>query len=134
MSIQILIVDDELMTRMTLAGYLRDYGYTVKAVSSAREAIQYQQITPYEICIVDIRMPGIDGVETIRQLHTIEKTTRYIIYTGSPQFKLPPNLRATGLREEHIVHKPILDMGVFVELIKSLLSMSDSSPEMQEEQ
>ena len=122
MSISILIVDDERLTRISLVEYMLDAGYSVDSVPSATQAIQYQSDNQYQVCIVDIRMPGTDGVETIHKLHRLNNETRYIIYTGSPQFALSPGLKAMGLTNDYIVRKPVFDMHVFVELINKLIS------------
>jgi YesN/AraC family two-component response regulator len=69
------------------------------------------------VCIVDIRMPMMGGVDVILTLHQIAPSTRFIVYTGSPQFVVPPVLEEIGLSECDIVRKPVMDMDVFMALI-----------------
>lgn len=114
---RILIVDDEHLTRISLAGFLHDAGYETAAASNGESAIQLQREQPFDLCIVDIRMPGIDGVETILRMNRIASNSRFIICTGSPQFTLTPALKEINMSERHIVRKPILDMNIFVTLI-----------------
>lgn len=80
---------------------------------------QLQRERPFDVCIVDIRMPGMDGSETILALHQIAPDSRFIIYTGSPHFTLSPALKEIGVSKCNIVRKPVLDMNVFITMIDS---------------
>ena len=86
-------------------------------MTDGESAIQMQQELPFDVCIVDIRMPGMGGGETILKFHQIAPDSRFVICTGSPQFALSPALRELGLSERDIVRKPVLDMKIFVALI-----------------
>jgi len=116
---RILVVDDERLARISLADFLQEAGYETEVASDGESAIRLQQKQPFDVCIVDIRLPGIDGVETILSLHRIEPQTRFIVYTGSPQFALSPALKKIGLSRNYVVRKPVFDMTVFVRLIAS---------------
>lgn len=116
---RILIVDDEHLACVSLADFLRDAGYEAVAVGDGNSAVELQQKRPFDVCIVDIRMPGLDGVETIVALHRVASGSRFIVYTGSPQFALSPMLKKIGLSECDVVKKPVLDMDVFLALIES---------------
>lgn len=117
---RILIADDEHLARTSLADFLREAGYETVTAADGESAIRLQQKQPFDVCIMDIRMPDVDGVETILALHRITPASHFIVYTGSPNFTLPPALRAIGLSEHHIVRKPVLDMEKFLDLIESL--------------
>ena len=114
---RMLIVEDERLTRISLAEFLKDRGYEIAVATDGESAIEIQQDHPFDVCIVDIRMPGMEGGETILRLYQIAPDSRFIIYTGSPQFALSPALKELGLSERDIVRKPVLDMGIFVALI-----------------
>jgi DNA-binding NtrC family response regulator len=115
---RILIVDDERLTRISLADFLQESGYETEVASDGRSAFQLQQVHPFDVCIVDIRMPGMDGLETILTLHRMAAHSKFIIYTGSPQFTLPPILEKMDISDKHLVRKPISDMSIFVDLIE----------------
>jgi CheY-like chemotaxis protein len=117
---RILIVDDERLTRVSLADFLQEAGYETTTTGDGESALQLQQEWPFDVCIVDIRMPDMDGVETILALHRAAPGSRFIVYTGSPQFTLPPVLKKIGLSERYIVRKPVLDMNIFVALIEQV--------------
>ncbi|MBN1582514.1 MAG: response regulator [Anaerolineae bacterium] len=114
----VLVVDDERLTRISLAAFLQDAGYQSVAVQDGESAIQLHQQQPFRVCIVDIRMPGMDGIETILALHQIAPDSYYIICTGSPQFVLPSILQEIGLSEKDVIQKPVLDMNIFCALIE----------------
>ncbi len=114
---RILIVDDERLSRISLADFLYEAGYDTAVAGDGESAIQLQQQQPFDVCIVDIRMPGIDGIETIHALHRISPNSRFIICTGSPQFTLSPSLKEIGMSEYCVVHKPVLDMNIFLDLL-----------------
>lgn len=121
---RVLIVDDERLTRVALSDYLQEKGYDAVAAVDGQEAIRRQREHPFDVCIVDVRMPGIDGIETVTTLSRLAKDTRFIICTGSPQFTLTPPLREVGLEPRYIVYKPVVDMETFVVLIEQLFPIS----------
>lgn len=114
---RILIVDDEHLTRISLADFLDEMGYETAVAGDGESAVRLVQERSFDVCIVDIRLPGMDGVETILRLHQTMPDAHFIIYTGSPQFALSPPLQAIGVSERDIVRKPVLDMEVFATLI-----------------
>ncbi len=121
-SARVLIVDDEFLTRISLAGFLQEMGYTTAVAEGGETALSLQREQTFDVCIVDVRMPGLDGVETLLALHAIAPQSRYLIYTGSPLFTLSPALQAIGLTEADVIHKPLRDITVFVERIEDLLN------------
>lgn len=124
--IRVLIVDDEPLTRISLADFLEEMGYTVVMAEGGEAAIHLQQEQAFDVCIVDIRMPGISGVETLLALNRINPQSRYLVYTGSPQFVLSPALENIGLTESDVIRKPLPDMSIFIERIEKLLDLGTS--------
>ncbi|MBN2005528.1 MAG: response regulator [Anaerolineae bacterium] len=116
---RILIVDDEHLTGIALADYLQEEGFIPTVVENAQAAIEAQKEQPFNVCIVDIRMPGMDGVEATLALHKIAPMSHFIICTGSPEFTVPSVLKQIGLTQQAVVTKPILDMEIFIALLKS---------------
>jgi CheY-like chemotaxis protein len=121
MGLWVLIVDDEEMIRENLVAYLEDEGMQVMAVSSAEEAIQYLKAGyAFAVCIMDMRLPGIDGNMAIRVLHAIRATMKFIVHTGSVNYSLPGDLRAIGLEDEQIYRKPLSDMAPLAAAVRKL--------------
>lgn len=116
----ILVVDDEPLARLSLADFLTESGYEVATADGGQAALALQQQNSFDICIVDLRMPGMDGIETIQALHRLAPSSQFIIYTGSPHFTLPPALQKLGMTDAQIIHKPLVDLDTFLSLIDNL--------------
>jgi DNA-binding NtrC family response regulator len=65
---RILVVDDDQGIRSSLSRILRSYGHEVQVAKDGLEAIGFCNEFPPDLLLIDIRMPGIDGVETFRRL------------------------------------------------------------------
>jgi two-component system response regulator HydG len=79
---RILIVDDELVVRDSLGKWFTTEGYTVRTVDSAREALSCFQSGAWDVALIDIKMPGMDGIELQLRLHQIDPDLIVIIMTG----------------------------------------------------
>ena len=78
----ILVVDDEFTVRDSLYQWFRKDGYEVTAVENATEALQAMQDQRYEVVLLDIKMPGMDGVELQAHLHHIDPAAAVIMITA----------------------------------------------------
>jgi two-component system nitrogen regulation response regulator NtrX len=78
----ILIVDDEESVRNSLAGVMKDEGYEVVAAASGREGIDLLREAQPSIALLDIAMPEMDGIETLRRLKEIRPDLPVVMITG----------------------------------------------------
>jgi two-component system, NtrC family, response regulator HydG len=78
---RILIVDDELVVRDSLARWFTSEGYETKALASAREALELAD-REWDLALLDIKMPGMDGIELQRRLKESDPDLIMIIMTG----------------------------------------------------
>jgi DNA-binding NtrC family response regulator len=78
----ILVVDDEEAMTESLAAWLREDGYSVDTASSGREAIEKARAREYAIYFVDLKMPGLDGIETMMEIRKLQKDASVIIITA----------------------------------------------------
>jgi len=123
---QVLIVDDEEDIRANVTAYLEDEGLEVEAVESGEQAIACVEAgAHYGVCVMDIRLSGMDGNRAILALHERSPQTQFVIYTGSVNYALPHSLRSLGISEEQVFMKPLEDMGSLADLVKSLLGRCD---------
>ncbi len=119
----ILIVDDEEMIRDGLRAYLEDEGMRVVALESAEEALEYVRGgQTFAVCIMDMRLPDMDGNAAIRLLHTLCPNMRFVIHTGSADYSLPRDLRNLGLTEDEVYLKPMADLAPLAESVCRLVS------------
>jgi two-component system KDP operon response regulator KdpE len=81
---KILIVDDEAAERITLGELLRLEGYQVTLAATGEEALTLSrsQSSPYDIAILDLRLPGIDGLQVLDGIRQISEETVVILITG----------------------------------------------------
>jgi DNA-binding NtrC family response regulator len=79
---QVLIVDDEPDIANFIQGLLQDKSYNAKSVFTSEEALSFLEKCPTDIMITDIRMPGIDGLELMRQARESQPDLSCMIITG----------------------------------------------------
>ncbi len=78
----ILIVDDELIVRDSLGKWFREEGYEVGTAESAKEALTLLAQQAWDVALLDIKMPGTDGIELQARLREIKPDLIVIIMTG----------------------------------------------------
>jgi two-component system, NtrC family, response regulator HydG len=78
----LLVVDDELIVRDSLDKWFREEGYDVTVADSAHEALAKMAAKRFDLALVDIKMPGTDGVELQRRMQEIDPDMLVIIMTG----------------------------------------------------
>ncbi|RLB24158.1 MAG: response regulator, partial [Deltaproteobacteria bacterium] len=79
---RVLLIDDEQTLLEYLSKRLLREGFTVKATFSGEEAIEAASNENYDVAVVDLKMPGIDGVETQKRLKKIQPFLQCIVLTG----------------------------------------------------
>ncbi|MBI1983318.1 MAG: sigma-54-dependent Fis family transcriptional regulator [Acidobacteria bacterium] len=81
-NVGILIVDDEPVVRDSLGKWFEEEGYTVETASSAREALLKLPRQRWDLAVVDIKMPGMDGLDLQRKMREIDPELIIVIMTG----------------------------------------------------
>ena len=84
---RILVVDDDETIRTTMKVILQDEGYIVDLAASGKEAIQKTQEQTYNVALLDIRLPDMEGVELLKLLKDGIPRTRKIMVTGYPSMQ-----------------------------------------------
>ena len=82
MSSKILVMDDDLLALESLENYLSQAGYDVTAASSAREAVDQAREAAYDVALLDMKMPEMDGFQVAAMLRQKQPDLRVIIFTG----------------------------------------------------
>jgi len=83
-SARILVVDDDETIRKTMKATLEEEGYFVDVAVSGADAIRKTRKTVYNIALLDIRLPDMEGVELLSLISDYVPKTRKIIITGYP--------------------------------------------------
>ncbi|MGB5718810.1 MAG: response regulator [Gammaproteobacteria bacterium] len=126
MSPRVLVVDDEPFIVTGLRTFLEDEGMHVDSAGSGEEAVDIvRNDSGIDVCIMDIRLPGMNGDTTIRALYEICPDLRFIIHTGSADYSIPDDLRAIGINERQLFAKPLLDMMPLAETVTALAGTRD---------
>src|SRR5689334_10804797 len=79
---RILVVDDELVVRDSLGKWFTSEGYQARPMGSAREALEAIQNDEFDLALIDIKMPGMDGMELQSRLREADPDLTVIIMTG----------------------------------------------------
>jgi two-component system nitrogen regulation response regulator NtrX len=109
----ILIVDDEPGVRSALGGVLRDEGYAVEAVESGEACLERFVEQEFDVVLLDVWMPGLDGLETLQRLRERQVEAQVVVISGHGNVESA--VRAIKLGAFDFVEKPLsLDKAVLV--------------------
>jgi two-component system response regulator AtoC len=81
---KILVVDDELFVRELLFEFLTKQGYEVVLAESGEKALEVCKTQPSQVILLDLKMPGMDGIETLKEIKQLNTPALPIIMTGYP--------------------------------------------------
>jgi DNA-binding NtrC family response regulator len=81
---RILVVDDDENIRKVEVAILEDQSYTVESVGTAKEAIEKSKRKFYNVALIDIRLPDMEGIELLTKFRETTPKIRKIIVTGYP--------------------------------------------------
>jgi DNA-binding NtrC family response regulator len=79
---KVLLVDDEAVFTNNMAKLLTNRGYKVTAVNSGDAAIRALQDQSFDVVVLDLKMPGMDGITTLKQIKKLGLFTEILILTG----------------------------------------------------
>jgi len=113
MKASVLIVDDEAGVRSALGGVLRDEGYQVDAVESGEACLDRVSRQPYDVIVLDIWLPGMDGLVTLERLRQRHVDTPVVMISGHGNIESA--VRAIKMGAFDFVEKPLsLEKSVLV--------------------
>jgi len=103
--LNILIVDDEAAIRESLQGVLEDEGHSASAVESGEACVDAVRSKSFDVILLDIWLPGMDGLETLQKLRELEGPPEVIIISGHGTIETA--VRATKLGAFDFLEKPL---------------------------
>ncbi len=83
----ILVVDDDPSIRKTITAILEEKGYDVEAVETGKEAIEKSKTNFYNLALLDIRLPDMEGVDLLTKMRETKPKMAKIIITGYPSLQ-----------------------------------------------
>jgi len=122
MSKRILAIDDEETIRKIYMAAFKDTGYKVETATSGESGLELQREIKYDLIFLDINMPGMNGIEVLREIRkTDEDVPIYIVTAFYKKFlEEIGSAIEEGLKFE-IIHKPIT--------LKQIVSIADGNIE-----
>ena len=105
--VRVLVVDDEPGIRQSLSGVLEDEGYVVSAVESGEACLDELGKRNYELALLDIWLPGIDGMETLARIQEIPLPDRPSVVMISGHGNIEAAVKATKLGAFDFLEKPL---------------------------
>ncbi len=121
--IKILLIDDEIEFVSTLAERLELRGYISKVTGDGESGISFVENEFFDIVVLDLMMPGLNGIETLRQLKIINNDLPVILLTGHGSTK--EGMEGMRLGAFDYLMKP-LDINELIEKISLALNIQDS--------
>ncbi|HCA80480.1 MAG TPA: hypothetical protein DEP53_12180 [Bacteroidetes bacterium] len=121
--IRVLIADDEDGLRTTIAAWLGDEGFEVHEAPNGLEAVKLVQANDFDIALLDIRMPGMNGLEVLRYIRKNSPTTDAVMMTGMSDVGMAVEAMKLGSRE--YLTKPI-DLDQLVPQLRALMRKRDA--------
>lgn len=117
--IDVLVVDDEAGMRLTLKGILSRKGYNVTLAENGPQALEAMKKKSFRIVLMDIKMPGMSGVETFMKIKTFDANVTVIMMTG---YALEDEIKKAIQEGAYSVLSKPLDMNKALDLINEGLS------------
>jgi len=119
----ILIVDDEANITQSLAGVLTDEGYSCALAKDGADALSQLQSLRPSLVLLDIWMPGMDGIETLRRIKELQPLTPVIMMSGHATISTA--IKATKVGASDFIEKP-LEIALVLNAIRRALGTRDA--------
>ena len=116
---RVLLIDDEKELLEVLSERLRTRGMTVQTAESGEEALRIIEDSTFDAVVLDLAMPGLDGVETLRRMKEIRPKIQVILLTGHATVQKSIEVMKLGAMD--LLEKPT-DLKVLLEKIEEASS------------
>jgi len=120
---RILVVDDDENIRVTIEAILENEGYAVDVAVNGREAIKKSESTAYNVALIDIRLPDMEGTELLTSMKDTVPKVRKIIITGYPSMQNA--IDAVNRNADAYLVKPV-DVDKLLELVRRQLKLQEA--------
>ena len=127
---RILAIDDDENIRKVIVAILEDEGYTVESVGTAKEAIEKSKRKFYNLALIDIRLPDMEGIELLTKFRETTPRMRKVIVTGYPT--LQNAVDAVNKGADAYIVKPF-DVKKVLKTIQEQLSKQQNEKEYSQE-
>jgi len=115
---KILVVDDDPEVRMATRDFLSSKGYEVVVAEGGREALRLLDASPPDVVLLDVAMPDLDGMETLKRIVATHPTMPVIMVTANADIEITSKVLQLGAAD--YVPKPFdldyLDQAISIQL------------------
>ena len=122
----VLLIDDDKIVLRSLAKFLEHHGYSLKVAESGEEALENIKKSNFDLIITDIRMPGLNGIETIKRIREFNRENKRpvpgeVIITGYADPDIERQAEKLGITD--FIYKPFATRQ-FLEIIENKLGVA----------
>jgi CheY-like chemotaxis protein len=117
-NVKILVVDDEENIRLLFKEELEEEGYEVEVASNGYDALEKLKKSRFDVVIMDIKMPGMDGIQALNEIKNINKDQPVILCSAYGEFKQD---FSSWVSDGYIVKSA--DTGELKQTIKKILNL-----------
>ena len=118
---RVIVIDDDRGFRLTLQGIMEDEGYEVVSAGDGQGAIALAKEWSFDLAFIDIKMPGLSGVEVFRQIKEISPNTIVVMMTGFASEELTKEAMEVGAQA--VLFKPF-DIEKVLSMVQAVLRSS----------
>ena len=97
--IKVLVVDDDPQVCKTVGKILQEHNYQVQAYMQSRQALQAVRKTPFDIALVDIKMPDVNGIELVEKIRAEDDRVASVVMTAFPDVQSAAETMRLGARD-----------------------------------
>jgi DNA-binding NtrC family response regulator len=97
--IKVLVVDDDPQVCKTVGMILKEHGYHVQSYSQPRQALQAVRKSPFDMALIDIKMPDLNGLELVEKIKTEDPRIAPIVMTAYPDVQTAAETMRLGSRD-----------------------------------
>lgn len=115
---KIMVVDDDPGMRLTLEGILEDEGFDVVSAEDGYRAIELAKQSHFDLIFMDIKMPGINGVDAYKEVKKVSQSSMVIMITGFAVEELIKEALEEGAYA--VIYKPF-EMGQIIDIVNKVL-------------
>lgn len=120
---KLLLIDDDRLVRESIAAYLEDSGFVVIECDEGPKGLEmFKELAP-DLVLSDLRMPGMDGLNVLKEIHKIDNDAAVIVISGAGV--MGDVVEALRLGASDFLIKPVADMEVLVHSITKTLERQD---------
>ena len=116
-SLRILLVDDEEIVQETIGGYLADCGHRVEKAYDGTSALKAVESNDYDLALVDVRMPGIDGMSLLARMREHHPQVAVVVITGHGNVEMAEEAHRRGAADLLVKPISLLDLDSVLERV-----------------